>query len=104
MSDGAPGRLLGPTWRSWALLVAILGASWSLLACLECLLALSCTIFVDLGAILVDLGSVLVHLGLILNELANLSIELSPARELNSDVFAVLPLNTPFWALLAYRL
>ena len=90
MSDGAPGRVSGPAWRSWALLVAILGASWSLLACLECLLALSCTIFVDHGLILVDLGAILVDLGSILADLATLRIELSPTRELDFHVFAML--------------
>ena len=68
-----------------ALLVAILGASWSLLACLECLLALSCTIFVDHGLILVDLGAILVELGSISADLATLRIELSPTRELDFE-------------------
>ena len=63
--------------------MALLGASWPLLACLGCLVGLSCTIFVDLGSICVDLGSILVDLRTIFSNLANLRIELSPARELN---------------------
>ena len=78
-----PGLLLWPPWHSWALRVALLGASWWLLACLECLLALSCTIFVDLGAILVKFVYILLDLGSIFADVATLRVKLSPARELD---------------------
>ena len=70
--------------------MALLGASWSLLACLACFLGLSCAILVDLGLILVDLGAILVDLGSIFADLATLRIELSPTRELDFHVFALL--------------
>ena len=79
-----------PLWRSLALLVAILGACRSLLACLGCLVGLSCTIFVDLGMILVHFVYILFDLGSIFADLATLRVELSPARELDFHVFAML--------------
>ena len=70
--------------------MAFLGASRSLLACLGCLVGLSRAIFVDLGLILLDLGAILVDFGSIFADLATLRIELSPARELDFHVFAML--------------
>ena len=46
--------------------------------------------FVDLGVILVDLVRILVDLGFIFADLATLRIELSPTRELDFHVFALL--------------
>ena len=89
-SWGLHGALLGPSWRTWALLVTLLGASWSILACLACLVGLSCAIFVDLGAIFTDFVYILVDLGSIFADLATLRVELSPARELDFHVFAML--------------
>ena len=66
MHEGLPGRLLGPPWRSWALLLTLLGASWSLLARLACSLGLSCAIPIDLGVIFDSLGRIFVTLGSIL--------------------------------------
>ena len=43
----------------------------------------------------------LAPLGSILGALATLKIKLSPTRELDFNVFAVLPLKTAFWAQLA---
>ena len=57
--------------------VALLGASWSLLACLACFLGLSCAILVDLGLILIDLGAILVDLG---SNLVDLRLNLVPLR------------------------
>ena len=66
MHEGPPGRLLGLPWRSWALLVTLLAASWSLLARLACSLGLSCAIPIDLGVIFDSLGRIFVTLGSIL--------------------------------------
>ena len=67
MHEGPPGRLLGRPWCSWALLLTLLGASWSLLARLACSLGLSCEIPIDLGVICDSLGWIFVELGLILD-------------------------------------
>ena len=51
---------------------AVLGASWSLLACLARFLRLSCAIPIDLGRISAALGSILDDLGSILLDLASI--------------------------------
>ena len=58
--------------------MALLGASWWLLACLACFVGLSCAILVDLGVILVDLGTILVDLG---SNLIDLGLNLVPLRD-----------------------
>ena len=93
----------GPPGGSWALLVvllgalvALLGAFWSLLACLACFLSLSWANPIDLGPILLLLGHIFIDLGWTFDALATLRIELPPAWELNFHVF-------PLWRFTTFR-
>ena len=89
-----PGRLLGPPWRSWALLVVLLGGFCSNLARHVCFWAHSRAILADLGAILLLLGHIIVDLGRIFDALTTLRIELPPARELDFRVFTTWSVTT----------